>query len=104
MKFGIVELCCILSPCCYLDQDVFTFRHGLPAFLWRTATPITVRWFACRTWENNMGAIPNRLTYCVIFIVCIQKSRVRSPALPDFLSSTGSGTGSTQPREPREVN
>jgi len=29
----------------------------------------------------------------------IQKSRVRSPALPDFLSSSGSGTGSTQPRE-----
>ena len=26
------------------------------------------------------------------------------PALPDFLSSSGSGTGSTQPREPREVN
>jgi hypothetical protein len=25
--------------------------------------------------------------------------RVRFPALPDFLKSTGSGTGSTQPRE-----
>ena len=34
----------------------------------------------------------------------IQRSRVRSPALPDFLSSSGSGTESTQPREPREVN
>jgi len=32
-----------------------------------------------------------------------QRSRVRSPALPDFLSSSGSGTGFTQPREPREV-
>ena len=29
----------------------------------------------------------------------IQRSRVRSPALPDFLSSSGSGTGFTQPRE-----
>ena len=29
----------------------------------------------------------------------IQGSRVRSPALPDFLSSSGSGTGATQPRE-----
>ena len=29
----------------------------------------------------------------------IQRSRVQSPALPDFLSSSGSGTGSTQPRE-----
>jgi len=34
----------------------------------------------------------------------IQRSRVRSPVLPDFLSSSGSGTGSTQPHEPREVN
>ena len=32
------------------------------------------------------------------------RSRVRSPALPDFLSSSGSGTGSTQPREPCKVN
>ena len=29
----------------------------------------------------------------------IQRSRVRFPALPDFLSSSGSGTGFTQPRE-----
>jgi hypothetical protein len=31
--------------------------------------------------------------------VQIQRSRVRFPALPDFLRSSGSGTGSTQPRE-----
>ena len=30
--------------------------------------------------------------------VCV-RSRVRFPALPDFLSSSWSGTGSTQPRE-----
>jgi len=36
------------------------------------------------------------------FWLQIQRPRVRSPALPDFLSSSGSGTGSTQPREPRE--
>jgi hypothetical protein len=29
----------------------------------------------------------------------IERSRVRFPALPDFLRSSGSGTGSTQPRE-----
>jgi hypothetical protein len=28
-----------------------------------------------------------------------QRSRVRFPVLPDFLRSSGSGTGSTQPRE-----
>ena len=33
------------------------------------------------------------------FWLQIQRSRVRSPALPDFLSSGGSGMGSTQPRE-----
>jgi hypothetical protein len=34
----------------------------------------------------------------------IDRSWVRFPALPDFLSSSGSGTASTQPREPRQVN
>jgi hypothetical protein len=29
----------------------------------------------------------------------IQKFRVRFPALPDFLTNSGSGTGSTGPRE-----
>ena len=33
------------------------------------------------------------------FWLQVQRSRVRFPALPDFLSSSGSGTGSTQPRE-----
>ena len=33
------------------------------------------------------------------FWLQIQRSRVRSPALPDFLSSSGSRMGSTQPRE-----
>ena len=38
------------------------------------------------------------------FWLQIQRSRVRSPALLDFLSNSGSGTGSSQPREPCEVN
>ena len=33
------------------------------------------------------------------FWLQIRRSRVRFPALPDFLSSSGSGTGSIQPRE-----
>ena len=33
------------------------------------------------------------------FWLQIQRSRVRFPALPDFLCSSGSGTGPTQPRE-----
>ena len=38
------------------------------------------------------------------FWLQIQRSRVRFPALPDFLSGSGSETGYTQPCEPREVN
>ena len=38
------------------------------------------------------------------FWLQIQRSRVRFPALPDFVSGSGSGTGCTQPREPREFN
>jgi hypothetical protein len=33
------------------------------------------------------------------FWLQIQSSRDRFPALPDFLRNSGSGTGSTQPRE-----
>ena len=33
------------------------------------------------------------------FWLQIQRSRVRFPALPDFLNGNGSGTGYTQPRE-----
>ena len=33
------------------------------------------------------------------FWLQIERSRVRFPAPSDFLSSSGSGTGSTQPRE-----
>ena len=38
------------------------------------------------------------------FWLQIQRSWVRFPALPDFLSGSGSGTGYTQLRKPREVN
>ena len=72
----------------------------------------------CGCFDNCMGVFGNTCTciYCVfvLFRLCIgpplwssgqsfwlqiQRSRVRFPALPDFLSSSGSGTGSTQPRE-----
>jgi hypothetical protein len=39
------------------------------------------------------------LKYYQSFCLQIQRSRVRFLALPDFLRSRGSGTGSTQPRE-----
>jgi hypothetical protein len=40
------------------------------------------------------------------FLTADPEVRVRFPALPDFLRSSGSGTGSTQPRDtqPREYD
>ena len=55
--------------------------------------------------------ITEHITHCLLrvrpplwssgqsFWLQIRRSRVRFPAQPDFLSSSGSGTGSTQPRE-----
>ena len=45
-------------------------------------------WFGPPLWSTDQS-----------FWLQIQRTRIRSPALPDFLSSSGSGTGSTQPRE-----
>jgi hypothetical protein len=42
---------------------------------------------------------PGNISSGQSFWLQIQGSRVRFPALPDLLSSSGSGTGSTQPRE-----
>jgi hypothetical protein len=61
----------------------------------------------CRVSKFNLS---NKLSWCYSVwppLLCsgqsswlqIQRSRVRFPALPDFLRSSGSGTGSTQPRE-----
>ena len=72
--------------------------------------------WACECGDKPLGSIKiagNFLTSCnelasqgpplwssgQSFWLQIQRSRVRFPALPDFLSSSGSGTGSTQPRE-----
>jgi hypothetical protein len=48
-------------------------------------------------WDLYMT--PNSKASGQRFWLQIQRSRVRFPALSDFLRSSGSGTGSTQPRE-----
>ena len=48
-------------------------------------------------WRVSLG--PPLWSSSQSFWLQIQRSRVRFPALPDFLSSSGSGTGSTQHRE-----
>ena len=50
-------------------------------------------------WQDNNKTICFSHASGQSFWLQIQRSRVRFPALPDFLSSSGSGTGSTQPRE-----
>ena len=52
-----------------------------------------------RRTDKQADGLTNIMNLVVSFWLQIQRSRVRSPALPDFLSSSGSGTGSTQPRE-----
>ena len=47
---------------------------------------------------NDIGDRGNN-SYVHYFWLQIQRSQFRFPALPDFLSNSGSGTGSTQPRE-----
>jgi hypothetical protein len=54
-----------------------------------------------KSWEPFVSEYGNmfHLTFLLSSKLQIQGSRFDSPALPDFLSSSGSGTGSTQPRE-----
>jgi hypothetical protein len=40
-----------------------------------------------------------KTAFVVYFLATDPEARVRFPTLPDFLRSSGSGTGSTQPRE-----
>ena len=80
---------------------------------WQHTTPTTDR-HPCSRWDSNpqsLQARGRRLSSGISnfrpplwssgqsFWLQIQRSSVRFPALPDFLSSSGSGTGSTQPRE-----
>jgi len=70
-------------------------RLGLLLFnsIFPTSEFVNLRLLWPPLWSSGQG-----------FWLQIQRSRVRFPAPPDFLSGSGSGTGCTQPREPREVN
>jgi hypothetical protein len=62
-------------------------------------------WYAMDCFENEM--FYRKLKLCGIssvvwrseFLATDPEVRVRFPALPDFPRSSGSGTGSTQPRD-----
>jgi hypothetical protein len=51
----------------HLVRDV-PLGHGSPNFLWQSATPFSVSWFAVRTLENNISDVPNHLNYCGNFV------------------------------------
>ena len=73
----------------FVDGDRLRFFRQSPKWdLPRTNFLPTVVLFGPPLWSSGQS-----------FWLQIQRSGVRFPALPDFLSSSGSGTGSTQPRE-----
>ena len=79
---------------CYNQQNtIFSKNNAVSAKKWLAI----IR----RNYNNTKKGIllPKLYIFPVSFWLQIQRSRVRLPALPDFLSSSGSGTGSTQPRE-----
>jgi hypothetical protein len=61
----------------------------------------------CKTYEHIAQELfksrPPLWSSCQSSWMQIQRSLVRFPALPDFLRSSWSGTGSTQPREYEEL-
>jgi hypothetical protein len=57
------------------------------------------RWVDNIKMDRNKWVGPPLWSSDQSFLLQIQGSRVRFPALPDFLRSSGSGTGSTQPHE-----
>ena len=77
--------------CPFRERCLIKHRKKVPIIIFSIIGPISI--LRPPLWSSGQS-----------FWLQIQKSRVRSPALPDFLSSSGSGTGSTQPRGPREVN
>jgi hypothetical protein len=105
------------------EVDIYFFREtygSISCRLFYTTSNVFCSWYELEIislildagfrWTTLSGKIklhPNkefgRLCGLVVrdpgYRLQIQRSRVRFQALPDFLRSSGSGTGSTQPRE-----
>ena len=74
--------------------------HSLVATEWLTmSTYIYKTGIIQGVYVSHMWIRPTLWSSGQSFQLQIQRYRVRFTALPDFLSSSGSGTGSTQPRE-----
>ena len=97
--------------CVSVHHSVSQMKHQLDATL--------CRFYFCRVTLHVSDASAHHQEYLKLVLLLVRPplwssgqsfwlqihwSRVRFPALPDFLRGSGSGTGCTQPREPREVN
>jgi hypothetical protein len=79
------------------------FYRRLPRFVIRYVGVVCDVMYICLKCINIIKVLitcgPPRWSSGQSFWLEIQRFRDRFPALPDFLRSSGSGTGSTQPRE-----
>ena len=108
-----LSLSLLLFPWCWsfsqmsLGRYLQTFREFVTSFIFRIkklmrmfCTEVIDAAFLRNIYYFLMaGTWPPLWSIGQSFWLQIQRSRVRFPSLPDFLSSSGSGTGSTQPRE-----
>jgi hypothetical protein len=93
----------------FTQQLEGTGRRGRPRKGWREEVERELQVLGVRKWRELMidrgkwrGIVQHRpplWSSGQSFWLQIQRSPVRFPALPDFLSSSGSGTGSTHPHE-----
>ena len=101
-----------ISPPIYTVKPGWEYLIFMPKYFFRWHHPfvcvLSIKCY-CTVWQIQpfRSYILGLYQYCwpplwssgQSFWLQVQRSRVRFPALPDFLSSSGSGTGSTQPRE-----
>ena len=80
-SFQFRSVICLFVQCMKVKQINFTLILHLHFLL-------CIIFFRPPLWSSGQS-----------FWLQIQRSQVRFPALPDFLSSSESGTGTTQPRE-----
>jgi hypothetical protein len=80
-----------------------TMRHPSPQKLALTSPASGGRSVGIVRSRTKATEVVNRMTTSVVlwsaFLATDPEAQVRFPALPDFLRSSGSGTGSTQSRE-----
>ena len=89
------------APTNTVKQRIIWSYNDKSRLIIRAKTMLETLYTVLCTLKNGSYVVagPPLLSSGQSFWLQIQRSRVRFPALSDFLSSSGSGTGSTQPRE-----